>query len=39
MSECNSTKYEFVVCYNAIDKTTSIMSKNTETGVISYVPL
>ena len=26
-------------CYNTIDKATSIMSKNTETGIINYVPL
>ena len=26
-------------CYNVIDKATSIMSKNTETGMMNCVPL
>ena len=26
-------------CYNTVDKATSSMSKNTEPGIINYVPL
>ena len=26
-------------CYNTVDKTTSIMSKNIEPGIINYIPL
>ena len=26
-------------CYNTVDKTTSVMSKNIEAGIINYVPL
>ena len=25
-------------CYNTVDKATSVMSKNVETGIINYVP-
>ena len=29
----------YLSCYNVIDKAKSIISNNTETGIISYVPL